>query len=84
MDVAAQHGDLMRQYQDLHLVGAFTAHHQDRQVQQLAQDQIPERRDHGLSVTTTTGDGAGQTARQNPRPGFRTVQVQRGSWQRVQ
>jgi hypothetical protein len=26
------------------------------------------------SMTTTTGDSAGQTARQNPQPGFRTVQ----------
>jgi hypothetical protein len=41
----------------------------------LAQDQIPERQDHHVSMTTKIRDGAGQTAHQAARPVFRTVQA---------
>jgi hypothetical protein len=52
LDLAAQDRDLMPQHQDLYLVGAIATQHQERKVQQLAQDQIPERQDHDLSMTT--------------------------------
>jgi hypothetical protein len=74
MDWAAQHRDLMAQHQDLHLVSAITAQHQDHQLQQLTQDQIPERQDHGVSMTPTAAKAPDKTARQTLRPDFRTVQ----------
>ena len=75
MGLAAQHRDLMSQHQDLHLVRVITAHDQDRQVQQLTQDQLPERQGHGLSMTTTTDDSTGQNRTSEPAAGFRTAQT---------
>jgi hypothetical protein len=51
MDLAAQHRDLMPQHEDLYLV-ARSPRSIRCKVQQPARDQMPERQDHDLGMTT--------------------------------
>lgn len=46
VDLTAQPRDLMPQYEYLDVLGPLAAHALDQQVQQLAQDHVPERQNH--------------------------------------